>query len=834
MRNILRRKAYYNTDQGIVLPFSTKDYLEKTMKRFVLILAAVCLIFSLAACGSTAAPGTASAPAEKEESSASPEFIYSASYSNFSLPQEARKAGVLLVNDSGYYTFTGEKVGSSLREGEPVSYEGQGEIRENYLSFCSFDGNLSRLEKYVPLENYSLEDGMYRADITSGISSLAALKDGNLLSVETRSISYVDAPDLSSDSPDYRSHTHVQSETFVRVLAADGSEISRISADSDAGAVSVTGFLDPDGNILVLNGMTVAALRPDGSVAYELNCPYYPDGLVEFKGGELAAFCYDNGWSFLPVNFTQKSFGSKIPLDSTYGMNFCLCDSGEYDLYYTDGSFFKGFKRDSATSDVIFSWVDCDVNYAFLGQTFVTEDGTVTALDRSRADAGDFSLVTMKKVPYDPSVQKKEITFATQSLQPDVQSAIIRFNRTNPEYRIRVIDYSEYNTQDDYSAGILKMKTEIMGGNVPDIIDLAGMPMDQMAANGILEDLKPFVEADAEIDLQDFFPNVLAGTMVGDKMVSTVSSFYVMTAIGASKVVGDEPGWTYDEFNAALADMPEGCTPFEQYITQTDILEKCLQLDLDDFVDWDTGRVDFDNEEFVNLLKFANSFQKEYNWETFGEGGKDDSLETRLATGRQMLINGYVSSFEYLLYEASTSFSGMDVTYIGYPTASGETNGSMLGITAGYAISTSCNNKDVAWQFIREFMTKDYLKTVYGLPASRSLFLEELEKFKQIEYEKDADGNFLLDEKGEKIPVVRCSYSMGAGQEEVPVYCMSDSLAEKVLTLVEQTTKIANYDTTIPDIVKEDVQSYFAGQKTAEDVAKLVQSKANIYVTEQR
>ena len=157
--------------------FQLRIIWSKTMKRFVLILAAACLMFSLAACGSTAAPGTASAPAEKAEPASSPEYIYSASYSNFSLPEEARKAGLLLLNDSGYYTYTSEKVGSSLREGEPVSYEGQGEIRENYLSFCSFDGSISRLEKYVPLENFTLEDGMYRADITSYISGLAALKD---------------------------------------------------------------------------------------------------------------------------------------------------------------------------------------------------------------------------------------------------------------------------------------------------------------------------------------------------------------------------------------------------------------------------------------------------------------------------------------------------------------------------------------------------------------------------------------------------------------------------------------------------------------------------------
>ena len=36
------------------------------------------------------------------------------------------------------------------------------------------------------------------------------------------------------------------------------------------------------------------------------------------------------------------------------------------------------------------------------------------------------------------------------------------------------------------------------------------------------------------------------------------------------------------------------------------------------------------------------------------------------------------------------------------------------------------------------------------------------------------------------------------------------------------------------EIVSEEAAAFFQGQKTAEDVAKLIQSKANIFVNEQR
>ena len=46
--------------------------------------------------------------------------------------------------------------------------------------------------------------------------------------------------------------------------------------------------------------------------------------------------------------------------------------------------------------------------------------------------------------------------------------------------------------------------------------------------------------------------------------------------------------------------------------------------------------------------------------------------------------------------------------------------------------------------------------------------------------------------------------------------------------------KLLNYDQSILDIVMSEAQAYFAGQKSADEVARLVQSKVNIYVNEQR
>ena len=52
--------------------------------------------------------------------------------------------------------------------------------------------------------------------------------------------------------------------------------------------------------------------------------------------------------------------------------------------------------------------------------------------------------------------------------------------------------------------------------------------------------------------------------------------------------------------------------------------------------------------------------------------------------------------------------------------------------------------------------------------------------------------------------------------------------------VIASATKMMDYDMSIINIVKEEAAAYFAGQKTAQEVCKLIQSKANIYINEQK
>ena len=73
---------------------------------------------------------------------------------------------------------------------------------------------------------------------------------------------------------------------------------------------------------------------------------------------------------------------------------------------------------------------------------------------------------------------------ATMYVDDSTQKAVIDFNRSNDEYRVDLIDYSEYNTEDDYNAGLTKLNTEIMAGNMPDILASIPRPLPPVRGKG--------------------------------------------------------------------------------------------------------------------------------------------------------------------------------------------------------------------------------------------------------------------------------------------------------------------------------------------------------------
>ena len=795
---------------------------------------ALCLVMALGltACGSQqAAPAQETQSAQSTQNTqsdststpAASDYAWKSSFLPIALEEDTPIQPVLFTDDGIYATGQVTLGRREAVEGEVEEYEGQFNIYGSMLYFISKDGKIEPLPKYVPVQPTANTEN--RRDFYSyhNLGTPVVNAEGNLMMLEMEGAGWFEGPDsvYGTEEQYMGNYYHNEQNYDIVILTPEGEELSRAPIDLDTTNVWLNTYnvaKDPNGNLIVLMDTTLQAIAPDGSIAWSMQTDNYINSMVTLADGSIAVMLYgDRGPELRPLDIEKKELGESFPIpDSAWSL---FPGDENFDFYYTSGLFLYGFKLGGEEPVPVLNWLSCDINGdAVANQAMkISSDGTITGVTTDYSGGSiDSQLFTLTRVPADSLPKKQILTVAQLEYNPD----------THDNVRLEYQDYAQYNTENDYSAGITKFNTEVMAGNLPDIIPTGQIAYRQIASKGLLEDLYPYLDKDPDLKREDFFPNLLSALEVNGGLYQIVSGFSVETLCGAASIVGDTPGWTYDDFNAALEKMPEGCTPLEPYVTRDQVLSSLLYADMDNFVDWTSGKVNFESDNFKQLLQFVKQFPAEYNWD---EHDNSENTQDLLRQGRQMLTQTYLYGLDSILWNGA-NFGGK-ATYIGWPTSSGV--GSIMRFENGFAMSKTCADKDAAWEFFRSMLTESGQANQYNIPSNRNVFNKQLEDFMTPRYRKDANGNILLDENGEKIEESRGGWIDDSGVEH-NIYAMTQEQADEVLSIIETCTKVASYDTSIYDIVNEQAQAFFADQKSIDEVARLIQSKANIYVNEQR
>ena len=627
------------------------------------------------------------------------------------------------------------------------------------------------------------------------------------------------APDTSGQPMDYQ---YVEKYN-LRVFDASGAqtfcaELSSLIESEDYFYVSAFAVSGTGEAVLMANGNAIYVLNADGSLKGSIDTSDLSNGISNFVtlgDGSVAALVYGEDYAAFdlrPVDTAAMQLGeatASLPTDAYSARP----SGGGYDFCYNKGESFYGYKLADGSEEKLVTWINCDVNSNNVTSPYITEEGNIVCLSSEYSNTGDGAttyFITLTKTPYDQVPQKTTLTLACVYLGYDIKNQILDFNRKSSDYRIEVRDYSEFNTEDDYSAGYTKLITEIGSGAVPDIMLTDGLPIETFGAKGLLADLWPFIDADEELGGRAGVVEPVFNALSQDgKLYEISSSFYITTIAGPASIVGTEPGWTYEEMYAALDQMPEGCELFSLGTTRSDVFSSICMLNLSRFVDWTTGECSFDSDDFISLMEFANRFPETFDWEHH-EWTNEDSDAYRIKEGRQLLVTLSLSDpYSYNYY--SEMFNG-DMALKGFPDVPG--SGAVFNMNGtGLAIASTCKNQDAAWSFVRTLLTREYQENyTYGFCTNRELCEENIQSMVGESY---------------------YSYDQVTGEEKEIIFTQEN--ADLITDLINNTSMVADYNTSqINDIINEEVAYYFSGEKTAQDVAATIQNRVSIYVNEQR
>ena len=388
---------------------------------------------------------------------------------------------------------------------------------------------------------------------------------------------------------------------------------------------------------------------------------------------------------------------------------------------------------------------------------------------------------------------------------------------------------SDFNaSQEDVSVTIITPDDERVAN--ADIFCLPSAQISAMGREGKLADLYPYLDADPKLDREDFFASALQGMELDGALISTGAGMSFETVIGASSLVGEKAGWTYDDFTAAWSALGLGTDAFDVYTTCEDVLDACLALDLDTFIDRKTASCDFTGENFRKLLYFTGNFRRDFDYDSHGWSEADHS-DLRIRREKQMLLEKNLTCFRDVL--ACGCEFPEEITFIGYPTL-GQAGSRMILSTfepgLNLAMSALSEKKDDAWQFLRTFFTEEYQESYWYFPTNIHVFNRELEKAMETEEILDGNGKPVYDrETGE--PAVRSVGTMYLSNfVQVELYPLTEPEAGKLVDLINESSKTGDPDEEICSIVKENVKCYYDGEASLEEAAARAQQAVSEYL----
>lgn len=392
------------------------------------------------------------------------------------------------------------------------------------------------------------------------------------------------------------------------------------------------------------------------------------------------------------------------------------------------------------------------------------------------------------------------LTLATDSPQ-SVSDLVREFNSSHTDYQIQVAAY----TSEDSSLLNIQLAT----GDVPDIYCFGSnfygespFEPDIYAAKGLLADLYDYIDKDGELSRDSFLPNILGSLETeGGNLYTLPSGFWIDVIVGDAQIVGDTQGWTFQEMNQRLEELGYEGTVFGPHMTQSLLLQFLLAYNQNEFINWDRGTCNFDSADFAELLEFvAQSPQT--------QDSSENRTEYELISQRQqLLMYGKLGNVK-AIQEYIQLFETKDLCFIGFPTASGI--GNSFSYDVSFAISTTCKAPDVAWEFIRNFFTDDYNAPAFPI---NKVALE-----RKMQTEQETEGETII------------SYSSGY---ETKLTAPSQEECDTVIELICSLDRGYSYDRNIYQIVSEEAQAYFDGEKSLSAVTEVIQQRCAIYLSEQ-
>ncbi|MCR8846440.1 ABC transporter substrate-binding protein [Paenibacillus sp. SC116] len=426
--------------------------------------------------------------------------------------------------------------------------------------------------------------------------------------------------------------------------------------------------------------------------------------------------------------------------------------------------------------------------------------------NRSNESTGGKTVVTMAVVQKDPGGWLEQAEKAYESKNPNVDIVIKEYVALPERSPSKVINVLGEFSPADLEKYRNATNTDLMSGKGADIISVSELNYEKYADKGVLADLGALMEKDPEFDPAKLFGNVMdAANGGGKKVVAPIwyDIHIVSSALEPKELKVDDASWSWSDLlhqGAELAKDLPGDLEIMGGVAPAALLRKIVMSDYDHYINQEEKTASFDTGEFAGLLNQLK--------ELYGSGMLSDN-HNKFVENRDIFRDQSLASPLIALETLQSK------RQIWNPPGNGKHSGLRFSSNMMLAINAKSGVTEEAWKFISYLLSEKAQSNPgmwAGLPMNKAAVASKLKR--------NGSGMIVFGTTDKSSVKTKAPAEVTAQERE------------RLMAYIGQPGYFHGSDPRLMDIVETETAAFFAGEKAADTVAKLIQNRVKTYLNE--
>ncbi len=484
---------------------------------------------------------------------------------------------------------------------------------------------------------------------------------------------------------------------------------------------------------------------------------------------------------------------------------FTLCIESEDIIYYSSGAYIIRYNMAEQTGTCVASMYDCGLSSSHDCHMLLTEKDQLVLVILNGDTPGIYYLAKESDIQIDETTQVTLSMADLRPFSPTQDFGTQMAARLSTQSNTLDIQIKKTDNPSDAEGFRDRMINEMIAGKGPDLLLTYASDLQLLAEKGMLMDLAPMISSETRDVL---FPHVVQlGTV--DNTLYALPLELMYDSMLVSKNVWSEDSWTRQDLLSLIEDGQDRAYPiiyFGRQISANELLFLLLgNYESSPFLDFQKGICYFDSKEFIRLLELC----KKYGTQTIVSQSPLSSSDILTAMKQGEVITKQVSFYDGFA-EFSRFMNSYSTNYhlIGYPEVGTRANSSSYLIV---------NANSPHYQAIKQYV--DFLlsyENQYSLthPLRSDVYENRLPA--------KANGGMF------QMPIT-LDQSQTASIEAKP---NGESYLEEYLDFLNNVAAYRNSHSAITAILSDELADYMNNNKSARDIAAIIQSRVQLYLDE--